>query len=188
MDRFDALDVSAEEFDWRFARVSDDDWQRPTPCTGWTVRDLVNHLVGGSVRYAMLLDGATVEEVERQRTLDHLGNDPLTAYRATAASVTSAFRQPGALTRTVDHRAGTRSGEQLLIMRLLECTVHAWDLARGVGLEETLDPDLVDLVWRGMPSIGMASGGRASAFSPPVDDAEDLPVQDRLLRLTGRRP
>ena len=26
--------------------LGDDDWQRPTDCTGWTVRHLVGHVVG----------------------------------------------------------------------------------------------------------------------------------------------
>jgi uncharacterized protein (TIGR03086 family) len=30
------------------AAVRDEQWTRPTPCTDWKVRDLVNHLVGGN--------------------------------------------------------------------------------------------------------------------------------------------
>lgn len=29
-----------------FRELSDEDWQRPTTCTGWTVRDMLAHIVG----------------------------------------------------------------------------------------------------------------------------------------------
>lgn len=32
--------------------VERDDWSRPTPCEGWTVRDLLGHLVGALQQYA----------------------------------------------------------------------------------------------------------------------------------------
>lgn len=36
------------------ARLTDDDWQRPTECEGWTVRDMVAHLVGAAEGHASL--------------------------------------------------------------------------------------------------------------------------------------
>src|SRR5260370_8001843 len=39
------------------AGVRDDQWDAPTPCTGWNVRDLVNHVVGGNLAFASLLRG-----------------------------------------------------------------------------------------------------------------------------------
>jgi uncharacterized protein (TIGR03083 family) len=34
------------------AGVRDDQWDAPTPCTAWSVRDLVNHFVGGNLMFA----------------------------------------------------------------------------------------------------------------------------------------
>jgi uncharacterized protein (TIGR03083 family) len=36
------------------ARLSADDWRRPTECTGWTVRDMVAHLVGAAEGHASM--------------------------------------------------------------------------------------------------------------------------------------
>ena len=36
------------------SRLTDDDWQRPTDCEGWTVRDMVAHLVGAAQGHASL--------------------------------------------------------------------------------------------------------------------------------------
>ena len=38
-------------------------------------------------------------------------------------------------------------GAQPLGFRIGGLTLHAWDLARAVGGEETLDADLVEAVW-----------------------------------------
>jgi uncharacterized protein (TIGR03083 family) len=36
------------------AELSDADWQKPTECTGWTVRDMVAHLVGAAQGHASM--------------------------------------------------------------------------------------------------------------------------------------
>src|SRR3954470_3927287 len=45
------------------ADLGDDDWQRPTDCTEWDVRDLVAHLVGNAEM------SASVREMRRQQKL-----------------------------------------------------------------------------------------------------------------------
>ena len=34
-----------------FAQLSEEDWQRPTVCAGWTVRDIGLHLLGDDIGY-----------------------------------------------------------------------------------------------------------------------------------------
>jgi len=94
-----------------------------TPCTEWDVRALVNHFVGANRRYTMLLHGATTDEIEATRAVDHLGDDPVTSFAATAAELAAAFGEPGAMARTACHRAGERTGAQLLEMRMLDIAV-----------------------------------------------------------------
>ena len=54
---------SVEEFDSRMAEVGADDMGNPTPCTEWSVRDLINHLVNEDRWVAPLLAGKTIAEV-----------------------------------------------------------------------------------------------------------------------------
>jgi hypothetical protein len=74
---------------------------------GWTVRDLVNHVVGGNRRYVLLLTGAPTAEVEALRDLEHLGTDPLAAFTLTSAEMVTAFHQPGAMTRSCTTASAT---------------------------------------------------------------------------------
>ena len=143
MDGFEALACANAEFERRLLLVRDSDWHRPTPCTEWDVRALVNHVVGGSRRHAMLLRGARAAQVYATRAEDHLGADAMAAFVAGADMLLTEFGKPGALDRLVHHPIGDRSGRELLGMRIYDVTVHAWDLACAIDADRALEPALV---------------------------------------------
>jgi uncharacterized protein (TIGR03086 family) len=144
-------------------------------------------VVGANRRYTMLLDGATAAEVDATRTADHLGADPVASFVTTAAALHTAFRQPDALVRTAQHPVGERTGAQLLDMRVLDVAVHTWDLARAIGTEETLDPDVVAFALTLQPTFE-AGRQRGSFAPPPGANRANTSPQTRLLHLSGRRP
>lgn len=153
------------------------------------MRDLVNHVVGGNQMAIVLLGGSGRDEALAAVRRDHLGDDPLGAFTRGADDLAAAFRQPGALERTCHHMAGDVPGSQLLGFRIGDLTIHGWDLARGLGADEALDADLVQMLWQTMAP--MAGGiGESGYFGsgPSGQVAEDAPLQTRLLDLTGRRP
>ena len=56
-----------------------------------------------------------------------------------------------------------------------------------VGLDDTLDPELVRAMWDAF--LPQAENWRAmGVFGPRVEVPEDAPLQERLLGLTGRQP
>lgn len=187
MDLFEQLERSAAEFGSRLRLVRAEDWSRRTPCPEWDVRELVNHVVGGALRYTMLLHGATTDEVAATRTFDHLGEDPIRSFEAKAQEVKAAFREAGALSRTVHHPAGDRSGEELLELRVTEFAVHAWDLARALGTDERLDPALVDAMWERLSATGTRLEGGGYFKAPRGRVPATAPTQTKLLHLAGRR-
>jgi uncharacterized protein (TIGR03086 family) len=183
-----ALLVAADdEFARRLRLVGDDDWRRPTPCSEWDVRALVNHVVGANVRYQMLLRGAPTDRVEATRTVDHRGVDPFAAFVATADGVVACFSEHGALERIVHHAAGDRSGRELLAMRILDAAVHGWDLARAIGADETLDDDVVAFLLAYTADLQLGPHQRAFAPADP-HVPRNASHQDRLLHRLGRHP
>jgi uncharacterized protein (TIGR03086 family) len=186
MDAFETLDRSRVEFRRVLAGVTHEHWTLSTPCEGWDVRELVNHVLGGNVRYTMLLHGAAAGELAATRSADHIGTDALTSFDRSAAEVTAAFEESDALQRTVHHPAGDRTGLDLLWLRVAEWTIHAWDLARAIGGDERLDPDLVDTLLARLEEhgTGLESGGY---FKEPPDWRDASP-HARLLTTVGRRP
>jgi uncharacterized protein (TIGR03086 family) len=182
VDVHDVLDVATAGFAGTLGLVEADQLDAPTPNPGWSVRDLVNHVVGGNRRYVLLLTGAPTEQVEELRDLDHLSDSPYDDFVTTAAEVATAFRQPGALDQVVHHRLGDRSGAELLVMRIAEHALHGWDLARAIHQDDHLDPPVVDALLAAID----AEPGSAGQFAP-LPNADQLTGAARLLALTGRR-
>lgn len=189
MDFYEALDRSAAEFERRLRVVGDDQWGYPTPCEGWTVRDLVNHVVTANVASTAMVRGATREDVIAAFARDHLGDDPLQAFLDSVIEQRAAFSEPGALERTCAHPIGDIPGWQLLGFRVADLLMHAWDLARAIGADEELDADVAELVYTGMAAMGNALDG-TGLFGPGASGTvpDDAPVQLKLLDLSGRRP
>lgn len=161
------------------AAVRDDQWTAPTGCPGWSVRDLLDHLATGGQALAAALRG--------QEAPDLSGQDPVSAYRASAQALQAAFDEPGALERVVTVPAGTVPGAVALHLRLTELLVHGWDLARATGQPTTGLPE--DLAERELAFSRVQLGRippdrRPFAPSQPVDDG--APAVDRLAALLGR--
>ncbi|MCU1390998.1 MAG: hypothetical protein JWL72_4336 [Ilumatobacteraceae bacterium] len=186
MDIMSALDAATDEFGRRLALVSGDAWTHSTPCPDWDVHFLAAHVIGGNRFACQILGGMpAVEAIEQIMSSPQLGDDPHGAWASTCALQAAAFNAHGALERPIDHPLGQISGRQFLDFRVFDITLHAWDLARAVGANEQLSPDLVDVVLNivenGPPGMGF---GIAALGQVP----ENASAQAKLLDLTGRTP
>ena len=73
------------------SNIRADQWSAPTPCTDWTVRQVVNHLTGMNRVFAALLAG---QPPPPRPSADHIEADPAGAYRDSAAALQAAFGLP----------------------------------------------------------------------------------------------
>src|SRR4051812_35895034 len=147
--------------------VGDDQWGAQTPCSDWDVRALVNHLVYEARWAPPLLAGRTIEEVGDQFEGDLLGGDPKTSYDEAIGATATGMTAPGALKRTVHLSYGDTPAAEYLAQLTCDFVVHAWDLARGIGADDTPDPDMVagvDDMARPQAAMLEASG----LFDPPI--------------------
>src|SRR6478609_10966461 len=93
MDLLAAHGAAMGEFDRRVMLIADDQWSNPTPDTEWTVRDLVEHLVGEQLWVPLLLGGSTIEEVGDRFDGDVLGDDPQAAARSASSAAIAAAQE-----------------------------------------------------------------------------------------------
>ena len=173
-------------FTERVRQVRVEQWSLPTPDTEWDVRALVNHLACEQLWVPALMAGATPASVGDAFAGDVLGEDPVATWDAAADAASAAFAEPGALTRSVTLSYATVDGERYCREMTSDLLIHCWDLARAIGADETLDPDLVhDIHERLLPMAGMLSA--SGMFAPAVEVDADADEQTRLLALLGRR-
>jgi uncharacterized protein (TIGR03086 family) len=135
---------AVEEFGARVRAVADDQWQLPTPCSDWNVSQLVNHLVYENRWTAPLMEGTTIAEVGDRYEGDLLGDRPKVAWDESSAEAVAAVQADGALDRTVDLSSGPTPAREYVSQLFADHLIHAWDLARAIGADERLDPELVD--------------------------------------------
>jgi uncharacterized protein (TIGR03086 family) len=160
-------------------------WENPTPCTQWSVRDLVNHLTAEQLWAPELLAGRSLTDVGDRFDGDVLGEDPVAAWDAGIAAALAAFAEEGALVRTVDLSAGPTPAHEYLDEMVTDLAVHGWDLARGLGVDDEMDPATVDRLlveW----STRTAELQHGRMFAGPLPVPGDADEQTRLLALFGR--
>ena len=185
----DSLRRAAGGFRDVVAEVGVDQWDLPTPCVGWTVRQLVGHVAAGCQMAATLADGGSRLEAIAVLGVDHLGDRPVEAIDAALERQQAAFERPGVETQVFHHPAGDIAGAQVIQFRLADLLVHRWDVAEAIGLDDALDPVLVHEVWVGIaPMIPMMTTSGVFGNGPSGTVADDAALELRLLDAMGRRP
>jgi uncharacterized protein (TIGR03086 family) len=206
-----AVELGAVELDRRvleaiapiLARVRPGHLSLPTPCDGWTLGDLLRHMVGHHRGFAAAARGAQPDPgVWDDATL---GDDPAGTYREAAALVTAAFAEDGLIRRRLAvHVYGTFGARTALNMHSVDFLGHGWDVARALGSEgddgsapESLVRERFD---DALCLAGLAIAGRwpdtpatwgtgpSSPFRPRVPVPADAPAYQRLMGLLGRDP
>jgi uncharacterized protein (TIGR03086 family) len=172
--------------------VQADQLDVPTPCTAWTLRQLVEHMIGQHEGFALAASGAPSDLTAwRSRPV---GSDPARTYAQAAALVTAAFAEPGVLDRDfwlpeIRHTAPFPA-RAAIGFHFLDYVVHAWDVAKALGVPPGLDDDLLQVALalaEQVPDNPKVRGPR-SQFQPGVPVPSGAPVIDRIVGLLGRQP
>jgi uncharacterized protein (TIGR03086 family) len=187
MDLVDVYRRSLTDFIDRVHQVRPEQWPESTPCPGWDVRAIVNHLVGQDRWTVELLAGATIAEVGDRFDGDLLGTDPVGIVTEAAKQAQAAVTAPGALDRSVHLSYGETPADEYVRQLFADHLMHSWDLAAAIGVDRHLDPELVRICadW----FSGRAEMYRhAGVIGPLVALPEPVGQQDVLLAAFGRDP
>jgi len=161
-------------------------WERPSALPGWSVRDLVRHLVDEQRWVAPLLAGEAQAEIGERFSTDPLGADPMGAWETASDAALTAFAAPDAPQRTVVLSYGETAAADYCAEMTADLVVHAWDLAHAIGGVERLDENLVD--WTlGYAEEHLDGSGMPGVFDAAVDVPDTADPQTKLLARYGRR-
>ncbi len=159
-----------------YASIGDDQWDDKTPCEGWTVRELVDHLRWHATALRML--GA-----------DTGPGDDWTKIRSALEAVLS---DPAGLQGTVEEFGGMPEHD-LAAFLIGDRLIHTWDLARSIGVDETLPPNAVAVTMAGLqhvPPVLLRGRNPLGLYmmGDPVQVPDDASDQDKMLAFSGRQP
>ncbi len=171
----------SDAFAAKIAAVPADKWSSPSPCSEWTARDVVRHVVSTQ---GMFL-GFVGREIGEIPSVD---DDPAGAWDAARAQVQADLDDPERASQEFDGITG-RSTFEAAVGRFLcmDLVVHGWDLARSAGLDERIAPEDVGRVRKQAEEFGDALRS-PGAFGPAVDAPNGADEQAQLLAFLGRRP
>lgn len=156
-----------------------DRWAAPSPCPGWTARDVAAHVVRNHRRALAGLDGSAF-------TAPGPDEDVRAAWRCVTTGVRGALRDPLLAVFPLGPDFG--SIPFAAFIRRMACAdtlIHTWDLARATGQEETLDPTGVAVATAILQPEDTAIR-MVGAFGAAVPAPAGADAQTRLLTFLGR--
>ena len=181
---------AVEEFGARVKAVGDDQWDLPTPCAGWTLRDLLGHMTTENLGFAAAARGETTSRAAW--TPVTFGPDPRRDYAESADAVVTAFASPAEKFWLPNvHERLHFPATQAIGFHLLDYVVHSWDVAASLGRTVALEDDLVaaaqEIADRDVPE-GERRHLPNAGFGPPVTLPGDTTPLAHLLSFLGRNP
>jgi uncharacterized protein (TIGR03086 family) len=140
--------------------IRPDQLDLPTPCGEYTVRGVLEHMIGGATMFAAAYRG--------DAPAAPVTDDPIAGIQTALGDLAAAISAPGALDTTIDAPFGAIDGESFARFIVLDGLVHGWDVATATGQRYDPPAELVAAV-DGF-AHQMVDGLRGSpAFGPAVE-------------------
>lgn len=167
------------------AQTSRADASGPTPCSEFTVAELIGHLLGVVSRIGVVAEGKPFHLA----ATTGITSDDWAGDWAARRSVTDASLDAADLGLTVTVPWGEVTVGQALASYISELATHAWDLAVATGRLDELDNALAAAALpAARAKIPAAPRGGDIPFGPVIDTPADAPEYDQLVAWCGRDP
>jgi len=170
------------------ARLTDADWDRPTPCQGWTALDVLGHLSTAVAMGVSVLRGEQPTWPEVERPADLVEGDPAAFWSAIATDASQAL--VGAdLDQVMETPMGPRSVADRLAFPAIDLYVHAWDIGQAAAVAVEVPDDVIAFAHHHIDPFPVDKvRGSGGAFGPEVPVADDATPTEAFIAWTGRRP
>ena len=182
-----AMAAAMDGFATAVDAIGPDDWDKPSPCDGWSVHDVVDHVIAGDRFAAIVLSGGRLDDaIGAVVGVDHVGDDPSDVARSAAAGARAGFDGP--LDIEVEHPVGTIPARRFLGFRIMDQLGHTWDVATGTGRAAALDAGAVRVALEVAAAEREMLDASAHFAMPPEVDVESDDPRSTFLQMIGRDP
>lgn len=177
-------------------RIGPADLDRPTPCAGWNLRALLEHMTGQDRGFAAAVRATRAgDDVGVEAFAPHpLGPSPATTLAEGLDEVAAAFAAGAddpVLLAEFDRRVPVPIVVQ---MHLIDTLVHGWDVAATLGVQDgyvaELDAEVVAVALAMCEQIpdDVSREAVGASFAPSLPAPADADPWTRVLTLLGRDP
>jgi uncharacterized protein (TIGR03086 family) len=172
-------------------RAGRSDLTRPTPCTGWTLADLLDHMTTQHRGFAASARG-NVDDVSVWSVVS--SPDPVAAHLDSAADVMEAFAavDPDAgmfwLPEVLD--GGPFPASMAVAFHLVDYVVHGWDVAVSLGGVADYPGDVLATALEVAQLVpdGAERDEPSAAFAHALPGPDAASTLEQILRQLGRDP
>ena len=165
-------------------RVPTEAWDNPSPCEGWTARDVVAHQVGvlaGAAETIRTGEMAPPTEPEDR-------SDPVGMWTAVRDDILEALDRPGTLQQQGRYWFGEMTIDQFIGMVQWDPLTHAWDVATAAGIEPAIDEGVAKRCYDTIAPVREVMAKRKLVAPSPVEVDAGADIVSRYLGLVGRDP
>lgn len=170
------------------ANVRDEQLTAPTPCPGYSLGDLVDHVGGLSVGLAASAEKRVEDTIAASGDASRLDDDWRTRIPRDLLVLAAAWHEPEAWTGMTRAGGVDLPGAVCGLVVLDELVVHGWDVARSSGQRFECDGPALEAVRDFLAGFNAPGADQGGPFGPPVPVVGDAPLVDRVVGLAGRDP
>ncbi len=167
--------------------VPGDRWDAPSPCEGWSAREVAGHAMA-VVNIVAARGGVGAEHDVFTDLAEFAGDDPASTFRAIRDRYLTATDTAGALQRPVRSSTGDGTLDDFIGRMCTDTLIHTWDLARATGVDERLDPGAVEAVYATLTDREADLARGTGRYGNRVELPGSASTQHQLLAFSGRRP
>lgn len=174
---FDYLDLYGRGSEWAVTKVrgASTKLDEPSPCDGWSVRTLLDHMLQTQRFFLARAKGEEAELTPVPPAL--ISDDPERDFADTRREMLRAYGAPGVLDAT----------GPMLGIAFSDMLLHGCDLARATGQDDTMPDGLAAAAFDTIHGR-FTDEQRKGVFAPEVPVEATAPAQQRLLGYAGRQP
>lgn len=177
-----------DAFDHVVEEMSASDWERQSPCAGWTALDVLGHVGAIAEAGAHILEGG---QPGPPQPIDHpsslIDGDPA-GYWSTRSKAVRVALPAADLERQVDSPVGRQSIADGMAFPAIDLFVHAWDVAASAGNNLTIPDDVIEFAHERVDPLPADVLRQPSVFGTEVQAPTDASPTESFIAWTGRDP
>jgi uncharacterized protein (TIGR03086 family) len=166
------------------AMTTPDLLSRPTPCSGWDLETLLDHLSDSIEALGQAIAAGCVT-ARAAPPCPGPRDDPVTCLRGQAARLLAACSSPSGQPVAVGDRELT--AEMVAVTAAIEITVHGWDISAACGTREPI-PARLAIALLPAAALLITPRTRPGLFADPVRLPGSASPGDQLVAFLGRQP